>query len=53
LRRGHVIAISVVTAFLLLAASVWNMQKTLDRSTLKVIIYDQLIDVPSAMDFKD
>jgi len=43
----------VVTAFLLLAASVWNTQKTLDRSTLKVIIYDQLIDVPSAMDFKD
>ena len=43
----------VVTAFLLLAASVWNTQKTLDRSSLKVIIYDQLIDVPSEMDFND
>ena len=43
----------MVTAFLLLAASVWNTQKTLDRSSLKVIIYDQLIDVPSEMDFND
>ena len=43
----------MVTAYLLLAASVWNTQKTLDRSSLKVIIYDQLIDVPSEMDFND
>ena len=43
----------MLTAFLLLAASVWNTQKTLDRSSLKVIIYDQLIDVPSEMDFND
>ena len=53
MRRGHLITISAVIAILLLAASVWNTQKTLDRSTLKVIIYDQLIEVPSAMDFKD
>ena len=31
----------------------WNTQKTLETATLKVIIYDQLIDVPSAMDFKE
>jgi hypothetical protein len=43
----------VVIAFLLLAASVWNTQKPLDRSSLKVIVYDQLIDVPSEMDFND
>ena len=42
-----------VLSILLLGASVWNTQKTLDRATLNVIIYDQLLDVPSAMDFDD
>ena len=37
----------------LLGASVWNTQKMPDRTTLNVIIYDQLIDAQSAMDFND
>ena len=31
----------------------WFTQKTIERTTLRVIVYDQLIDVPSEMDFID
>jgi len=43
----------VVLSIFLLGASVWFTQKTIERTTLRVIVYDQLIDVPSEMDFID
>ena len=43
----------MVLSIFLLGASVWFTQKTIERTTLRVIVYDQLIDVPSEMDFND
>lgn len=49
LRQRYFITVLAVISILLLGASVWNTHKTPDWITLKVIIYDQLIEVPSAM----
>jgi hypothetical protein len=42
----------VASSILLLGASVWDTQKTQDRATKGMIVYDQLIDVPSDVDFE-
>ena len=52
LKRKHVIAISTVFSIILLGASVWSTQKTVKRTAKSAIVYDQLIDVPSVVDFK-
>ncbi len=42
----------MASSILLLGVSVWDTQRTQDRATQRVIIYDQLIDVPSYVDFE-
>ena len=50
--QRHFIAVLVASSILLLGASVWDTQKTQDRATKGMIVYDQLIDVPSDVDFE-
>ncbi len=52
MRQRHFIAVLVASSILLLGASVWDTQKTRDSATQRVIIYDQLIDVQSDLDFE-
>lgn len=52
MRQRDFIAVLVASTILLLGASVWDAQKTQDRATQGVIVYDQLIDVPSDVDFE-